>query len=285
MSTLSVGVITTFAGPKISATPAEQLQYGIYRLPPEIDVIALPEDTRFVQYMSPDRTLNLQAYFFSATVLDSGSLQTPDGYQPQIQVYDTVQDQVATSSKEFLMVFGEYLPWLYRGVGHLLGLTEVVAKLDEEHRYVVTEPRPLTVNGISISVKLCSDAMSPRIYARDTRQGATMLFNLASHGWFHHSRTLHNTAVRVGQVRAVENGRWYVRAGHDSPSVVLDHRGTVVLQQPWFGIEPLVVSVPVLTHRTPYTLLGVWVLLVPLGVLGYLYSRHRRARIRPEETV
>ncbi len=276
--TVSVGVVSTFDSEFISATPAEQLQFAVFRLPSDIDVIALPEDTRYVQYMDAARAEQLATYFTNAYVLDSGSIPTATGLQPEIQVYDTGARRVATSSKEFLMVFGEYLPWVYQGLGTLFGLDSVLTQLQEEHRYQVTDPQPLAIEGIPISVKLCSDAISPAVYQRDTRAGATILFNLASHGWFHHSRALQHMAVRGGQVRAVENGRWYIRAGHDSPSLVIDQRGVVVAAHRWFEIEPLAVNVPVLSHRTLYAQIGVWVLALPLfGVLVYLIGRRFRA--------
>jgi len=280
--TLTVGVVSTFDSEYIAATPAEQLAYGIFRLPATIDVVALPEDTRYLQYMNDERAAALQSHFENATVLDSGSIRTDEGLQPEIQVYHTATKQLATSSKEFLMVFGEYLPWLYRGVGYMFGLGDVIAKLDEEHRYVVTQPQLLPIQGIPVSIKLCSDAMSPTIYRRDTHDGAAILFNLASHGWFHHSQTLHDAAVRVGQVRAVENGRWYIRAGHDSPSVVIDQQGHIIVTRAWFNIEPLVVSVPVRQHTTLYSWLHIWVLLLPLGLVGLVYARQKRARIRAD---
>lgn len=281
-ATLKVGVVSTFEGSAISATAAEQLEYAILKIPKDTDVVALPEDTRFLQYLDETRVARLQDHFSNAYVIDSGSIPVGTVLRPEVQVYNTREEQLATSSKEFLMVFGEYLPWLYRGVGSVLGLSEVVNKLDDGHRYEITDPAPLFIGDIPVSVKLCSDAMSPRIYARDTNQGAGILFNLASHGWFHHSRVLHDTAVRVGQVRAVESGRWYVRAGHDTPSFIINARGQVVATQSWFVIEPLVIEVPVLTHRTPYSVVGVWVVLVPFFVLLALYLRSQRARIRQD---
>jgi apolipoprotein N-acyltransferase len=82
----------------------------------------------------------------------------------------------------------------------------------------------------------------------------------------------------------VETGRWYVRAGHDSPSFIIDHRGSVVAQQDWFMYEPLVVSVPILQHHTVYSQIRLGVLAVMLGLVILFCWQPKSVRIRSKTT-
>jgi apolipoprotein N-acyltransferase len=279
LKTIQVGVLSTYTSEYVSASMTEQIEHALSRASTATEIVALPEDRRYLQNLDEEQVRRLQEHFTNAYILDSGTVRTAAGLQPEIQQYHTASASMATSSKQFLMIFGEYLPWLYRGIGYMFGLQSVIAELDADHRYVTEASRPFVAGDTPIAVRLCSDAMSPTLYAADAADGAGILFNLASHGWFHQSQALHELALRVGQVRAVEAGRWYVRAGNDSPAVVIDQSGAIVAAQQWYRIEPLVVSVPVYQQRTPYTIIGVGILLLPLICITWLYYRQRCARL------
>lgn len=230
-----------------------QLLRGEVRtLPSSVSVVAVPEDERFVQNVSKEFARELNAQLPDTWIIDSGTIPDANGAHSTIFSYHTLTGAVATSSKEYLMLFGEYLPALYTAVGRILGRDDVVAHLNVKHRYQRNESTLLVLNGETASVRLCAEAMSPVFYARDVAHGAGILFNLASHGWFHRSEALHVAAQRVGRVRAVESGRWYVRAGSESPAYIIDHRGRVVRERDWLDRRPILYTVPIYTHRTPY---------------------------------
>jgi len=276
---LQVGIMSTY-----STVTAEEYESRLWselqNIPATTDVIVFPEDSRFIQYLSSDDLLRLQSLLPDTYLLDSGTISTEQGLNPEIQLLSTNTLTVATSSKEFLMVFGEYMPILYQGVGHAIGRSDVINRLDDNRGYITAPAQIFTIKGIPVSAKLCSDAMSPLLYTKDVKEGAAILFNLASHTWFHHSVPLHNLSIRVGQVRATESSRWYVRAGNDSPAYVLDSKGSVVREAAWFDSTPLVLTVPTKINRTPYSLVRQYILLLPLVLVIYIVFKRRRARIK-----
>jgi apolipoprotein N-acyltransferase len=276
---LTVGVVSTYDETQTGSSQSEQIMRSLKLLPAPVDLVALPEDARFNHTLGGSSARVAQAQTSARYLLDSTAITTTAGLAAQIQLLDTQNLRVATSSKDFLMVFGEYIPWIYRGIAHLIGQADVITRLDGEHGYYTTDSNLFSVDDTPISVKLCSDGMSPFLYARDTHQGATVLFNLASHGWFHQSRLMHGISIRVGQVRAVENSRWYIRAGHDSPGYIIDHRGQVRAESLWFDHDPLVAEVPLRSTLTLYSQLRGWVLLIPLLLALVLVYPSARARI------
>ncbi len=279
-TTVSVAVASLYGvGDKYENGFRSKLQIILSSLPSSINIIALPEDSRFIQSLTVDEHRLLQKRFTDAYILDSGAIPSEEGLIPEINYYSTQNGSYATSSKEYLMVFGEYVPYLYVFIAHLVDQSDMVTTLKTNHGYVTNSSELFLYKGISMSVKLCSDAMSPWLYAQEVNKGATVLFNLASHGWFHRSEIIYELAKRVGKVRAVESGRWYVRPAYETPALVINDRGVVIAESKWLDDTALVVDVPVLKHQTFYVKLRPLVVLVPLLIiLCYVYQRYR-ARI------
>tara|TARA_B100000508_G_scaffold22711_1_gene15834 strand:- start:1693 stop:3243 length:1551 start_codon:yes stop_codon:yes gene_type:complete len=274
---LQVGIISTYTN-SMDESPSEQIWRQLYTLPNTIELAVLPEDRRIIQQLSITQATSLRSYFVDAHILDSGSIAGADGLIPEIQLLSSESLTVATSSKTFLMVFGEYMPLLYNVIGHVIGQGSVVEELQTTRGYTTLPPTLLPISNIFVSARLCSDAMSPFFYARDAKQGAGILVNLASHTWFHYSPTIHQLSVRVGQVRATESRRWYIRAGNDSPAYVINSRGEVVKEASWFKPVPLVVTVPIITSYTPYSIMRGFILVVLFVVVLCLFAI-QRARI------
>ena len=78
-------------------------------------------------------------------------------------------------------------------------------------------------------------------------------------------------------MRALENGRYLVRATNNGITAVVDERGRIIARLPQF--EPGVLRATVVPQRglTPYSYLGDWPLLVSLFLcLGYFLIRGLR---------
>lgn len=240
----------------------------VSQLPTTTELVFLPEDVRYIQ---KSRTMPQQypAATTSAWLIDSGTLRTDSGLQSRITMWQPPTPHTATSSKKFLMVFGEYMPYLYTYLGRALGLDEVLTRLQTDRAYQTTPGHLFSYNQLPFSVMLCSDAMSPTLYANEVRAGATFIVNLASHGWHHQSRALYHTAVRVGQVRATESHRWYIRASNDTPSFVIAPNGMLTHETVWYDTTPLLATIYPHTKTTPFTIMQHWVLLAPTVILLY----------------
>lgn len=278
-NSLLVGVVSTYDEVQAQSTRTEQIMRSLELLPTKADVVVLPEDVRFIHTLGGSSARIEQTKRATRYLLDSTTISNADGLTAETQLLDTSSMSIATSSKDFLMVFGEYVPWVYRGIGRMIGQSDVVEYLVSEREYSIKQSNMFTIDQTVVSAKLCSDGMSPFLYARDAQAGAQVLFNLASHGWFHQSQLMHDVSVRVGQVRAVESSRWYVRSGHDSPGYIIDHRGQVQFASRWFEEAPAVAQVSLRSVQTPYSQLRGWVLGIPLLLVLMLVYPAVRARI------
>ncbi|HET8580971.1 MAG TPA: hypothetical protein VFL98_00690 [Candidatus Paceibacterota bacterium] len=235
------------------------------------DIIALPEDSRFLLEWHATHDAgplipvgNAQA----ADYIDSSSEREHGTLYSRTEYYRASSDTSAYSYKQFLMPLGEEHPYLYQVVGRLIGQAGVVDTLLSVRGFA-TKPLsgPVLLHGVPVAALLCSEGMSPTLYAEEARLGASAFFNLASHTWFHESRTMHGIALWNSKVRAVESRRWYARPADDSPSFILDPYGRVTAMSRWGQDGVIYGTIFAREDSTPYDALGQWVLLVPLAML------------------
>jgi apolipoprotein N-acyltransferase len=74
-------------------------------------------------------------------------------------------------------------------------------------------------------------------------------------------------------MRALENGRYLVRATNNGVSAIIDEKGNILSRTEQFRAEVLRGEVQVFSGRTPFSLWGSWpVLLLCLGLLLLCYK-------------
>jgi apolipoprotein N-acyltransferase len=174
-----------------------------------------------------------------------------------------------------LVPFGEYVPM--QSVLTLGG--RVVAKLVQQ----VSDfspgdaPATATVDGRRIGAFICYEAIFPdlaRLFARD---GADLLVNITNDAWYGRTSAPYQH-LAMATFRAVENGKYLVRAANTGISAVVDPRGRVLEEAPLFESAALVRDVPIVPGQTFYSRHGdvfAWGCLVA-AVLLTLQSGFRR---------
>ncbi|WP_235910652.1 apolipoprotein N-acyltransferase [Deinococcus kurensis] len=183
---------------------------------------------------------------------------------------DTV---VGRQDKVRLVPFGEFFPgqarWpgLYRAVFRSLGLPALVGRVPGE------AVRPVTLGAFRVGVLICYESVFASQARALVAQGANVLVTPSNDAWFGASRGAEQH-FRMGRVRAVETRRWWVRAGNDGITAVVDPRGQVWARLPRFipGTLPVAFSereVLTLSVRWPG-----WVVWAALAlVISGLYMR------------
>jgi len=80
----------------------------------------------------------------------------------------------------------------------------------------------------------------------------------------------------MGRLRAVENGRWVLRAGNDGVTAAIDPYGRVVARIPQHVAGYLAAPYAPATGQTLYTRLGDWAVLIGLGLLVWVCASRLR---------
>ncbi len=139
----------------------------------------------------------------------------------------------------------------------------------------------LVVRGVPITATICFEdvlAGPVRRAVLDTR--GELLVNLTHDGWFAGSAEP-EVHLALARLRAIETGRWLVRATRGGVTSVVDPRGQVVARIDPEARGELLVDVPRSRRTTPFVRWG-WLAPALLGALVLALSRPRGAERAPD---
>jgi apolipoprotein N-acyltransferase len=131
------------------------------------------------------------------------------------------------------------------------------------------EQPPLPAAHLSLGATVCyEDAYGSSMLRVLPRADA--LVNVTNDAWFGHSSARHQH-FQIARMRALEAGRYLVRAANDGISAVIGPHGEVVARAPEFTPMVLVSSIVPLIGLPPYFYVGNW-LVVSLATLALAYG-------------
>ena len=162
----------------------------------------------------------------------------------------TLGDGAGVYYKRHLVPFGEYFPVpdIVRGWLRLMNLPS---------EDTVPGPRrqaPLQASGMRLAPSICyEDAFGAEML--DFLPAAGMLVNVSNDGWFGDSIAPHQH-LEMARMRALETGRFMLRATNTGITAVVGPRGEIVAQAPQFEPFALTAEVQPFQGATPYTLTG-----------------------------
>jgi apolipoprotein N-acyltransferase len=163
--------------------------------------------------------------------------------------------------KQHLVPFGEYLP--------------LEKYMDWARKYMPTlgnfrpgdNARPLTSGEIKAGVLICFESIFPDMARKTVIEGANMLVVMTNDAWFGNTGAPYQHA-EMAIFRAVETGRWLVRAANTGISEIVSPDGTVKVESRLLTPEYITGTVTLYEHRTFYVKYGiVWFLLICAGII------------------
>jgi apolipoprotein N-acyltransferase len=163
--------------------------------------------------------------------------------------------------KVHLVPFGEFIP-LRPLLGGIVGALAIpLQDFSRGPEY----PQPLEVAGQRVAVNICyEDAFGEEII-RQLPQ-ATLLVNVSNVAWFGRS-IAPQQHLQISQARALETGRYMLRATNTGVTAIIDARGKVVKMAPEFTQAALTDRVPGYAGATPYVRWGNLVVLALCALL------------------
>ncbi len=175
----------------------------------------------------------------------------------------TLQIQ-ARYHKRHLVPFGEYVPlgdWL--PYEHFIPEWVTFFASGSSHA-------PLRAQHAQLGMLICYEAIFPEIAAETVAQGAQILVNITNDSWFGAS-SAPVQHLALSRLRAIETGRYLLRAANTGISAIVDPQGRILAQLP-LGLvaigqdrlslrqlpqaQYLVADVALLENRTLYGLTG-----------------------------
>jgi apolipoprotein N-acyltransferase len=130
--------------------------------------------------------------------------------------------------------------------------------------------------GRRLSVSICYESIYPWISRAFVTRGSQLLATITNDAWFGRSSAAYQH-FEQGAIRAVEEGRYIVRAANTGISGAVDPYGRVLAASPLFETAMMPVDVRLLDHRTIYSRVGDVAVWLSLAVTAWtLYMSRRR---------
>ena len=172
--------------------------------------------------------------------------------------------------KQRLVPFGEYIP--------LSGLLKWVLPAMQNDPSMSgfsrgeQQQQPLSIHQQHLGAAICYEVAYPNLTRRNASQ-SDFLVTVSNDAWFT------GTAgplqhLQMVQMRAKENGRWFIRATNTGVTAFIDHQGHIVKRAPQDVATVLRGELPAMQGQTLYTRLSDWPILgfsVFLLILGWIY--------------
>ncbi len=161
--------------------------------------------------------------------------------------------------KRRLVPFGEYVPLegLLRGLIEFFDLPMSHAEAGDWRQ------PPLRLDGRSANMAICYEIVYPEL----VREEVDVLLTISNDTWFGDSIGPHQH-LAIARMRALENGRWLLRATNNGVTAIVDHLGAVRAELPQFEVGVLSGEYQERTGRTPFNRLGSWPLYGLLALAG-----------------
>jgi len=176
--------------------------------------------------------------------------------------------------KRHLVPFGEYVPFAqqFEELLHYLAVPMSNFSSGPDHQ------SPFHSAGQVIGVSICYEDVFGELIRRSLPE-VTLLVNVSNDAWFGHSIAPHQH-LEIAQMRALEMGRYLLRATNTGISAVIDVRGKVVARSPQFEVASLEATAQPYQGSTPYVWFGdqlvLTLSLMSLGMGGLIRGYRRK---------
>jgi apolipoprotein N-acyltransferase len=163
--------------------------------------------------------------------------------------------------KRHLVPFGEYfpVPAFVRSWLRLMSLPYDDISPGREHQPT------LSAAGLRLGLTICYEDAFGSDQLKVLRD-ATLLINVTNNAWYGDSTAPHQH-LQIARMRALEAGRYLVRAANDGITAVVGPHGEIVARLPQFQEAVLRADVQPMTGLTPYARLGNYPVIIGAGLL------------------
>ncbi|MEC4767855.1 apolipoprotein N-acyltransferase [Halomonas sp. CUBES01] len=238
----------------------------------EADLIVWPETALpMIETQARPVLERVQSHLPTDTALVTGVVQL-DMDNRYFNSVVGVGDVEGSYQKEHLVPFGEYLPLesVLRGAIDFFNLPMSSFAKGE------ADQAPMQAAGVRIGNAICYEIIYPQLVASRAKD-SDVLMTLSNDTWFGASIGPHQH-LQMARLRALENGRYVVRATSNGITAIIDAQGAIVERAPQFETTSLTGEFYAMEGLTPFTRMGswpVWLLAALMVLVGVPQTRRR----------
>ncbi len=196
------------------------------------------------------------AHFIFNTI----GFQDSDARRPQNSSATIAPDGELLSrySKIHLVPFGEFVPWPF---SYFVEKITMQAGTFQPGREVSVA----AVDGQGVGTFICYESVFARAIRKFPARGAEVLVNISNDSWYGRSAARYQHLL-IARMRAIENGRWILRATNDGITTAIDPQGRLAEPLPSYEQGVLTVGFNYESERTGYVRWGEWFWLLTIAV-------------------
>jgi len=173
-------------------------------------------------------------------------------------------------NKRHLVPLGEFIPLRF-----LIEFFNKFVKIPMSDIASGEEDQPLlNAAGVPLGVNICFEEAFARDVIKDLPE-AKLLINVSNDAWFEDSIEPHQHHA-IARMRALEAGRYMIRATNTGITSFIGPHGEVIKQLPQFERAVLKGAVQPLTGATPFVRWGDWLIIGLCGLLLLVYAVIKR---------
>ena len=174
--------------------------------------------------------------------------QAPKNYNSAFML-DTAGATAAVYRKMHLVPFGEYVPF-QRLLFFVGPLVEAVSAFSAGTRVTM-----LPVQGHMVSTAICYEVTYPALQREAVRNGSEMLTTITNDAWYGNSSAAYQH-FEMAAMRAIEEGRYLVRAANTGISGIIDPYGRILIRTSLFETVAVVGEARFVQAKTVYATIG-----------------------------
>ncbi|MEO8679426.1 MAG: apolipoprotein N-acyltransferase [Vicinamibacterales bacterium] len=167
----------------------------------------------------------------------------------------------AVYRKIHLVPFGEFVPY-QRALFFVAPLVEAVSSFSPG-MFVAMLP----VNGHMVSTAICYEVTFPGLMRDAVQQGSELLTTITNDAWYGESSAAYQH-FEMASMRAIEEGRYLVRAANTGVTGIVDPYGRVLVRTALFETAAVVGEARFVQQKTLYARIGDWAAFASLALTG-----------------
>ena len=213
------------------------------------------------------------AFVFNTISYENGDRQRPRNSSATLGQNGELLSQY---SKMHLVPFGEFVPWPFHYFVEKITLQAGMFRPGDGIAVA-------SVEGHGVGTFICYESVFARSIRKFTAAGAELLVNISNDSWYGRSAAREQHLL-IARMRAVENGRWILRATNDGVTSAISPGGSVTAALPSYEQGFLDVGFDYRSEVTGYVRYGEWAwwlcLLGAGAAVGWLSISARRAALQ-----
>lgn len=229
------------------------IYYDLSEQHQDADLIIWPETAVpvfFHEAMPLFESLAAKAKATDTDYLIGVPVQKPESGEYYNAVLGLTADSSSFYFKQHLVPFGEYMP--FRGaIEKQLDFIQIPMS---DFTAGSSDQPLIKAAHHAIGISICYEDAFPD-EMRSVLPNATLLVNVSNDGWFGNSIAPHQH-LQIARMRALEAGRYLLRATNTGISAIIDDHGNIVAQMPQFQAGVVRAQAIPFDGGTPYSLSG-----------------------------